>query len=72
MSCKYCNGEEYLINTRYGRFGSKSVASPGIRIDISQGELSVEAVADTYEPNYQEVYMKINCCPMCGERFSRL
>ena len=68
MSCRYCKGEVYLIDHRSGRYSNKGEFTYGIRVDICDGELGIEAVADTHEPNYQEDYIQINYCPMCGEK----
>ena len=68
MACKYCKDEAFLIDTRRGHFSSKRDFAYGIRVDIVRNELGIEAVADTYEPNYMEEYVKIKFCPMCGEK----
>lgn len=68
MACRYCRGEVYLTDSRSGRYSNKGEFTHGIRVDICDGELGIEAVADTYEPNYQEESIEINYCPMCGEK----
>lgn len=68
MACKYCRGEVYLIDERSGCLSNKGDFCYGIRVDICAGDLEIEAVADTYEPNYQETCVQINFCPMCGDK----
>lgn len=68
MSCRYCRGEVYLIDERSGCYSNKGDFCHGIRVNICEGELGIEAVADTHEPNYQETDIQINYCPMCGEK----
>jgi hypothetical protein len=67
MSCEYCRGTKYLIEreqilSRRGNF------YPGIDVGIYGNVLFVEGSADTYEPNYIGEGIKINFCPMCGEK----
>ncbi len=70
MSCIYCNGGRALID-RSSRLSLKGDFWPGICVSLAGNELWVESVADTYEPNYMEETVKINFCPMCGEKLLR-
>ena len=77
--CKYC---EYsydegmdvtsLIDTRT-EYSSKGDFYPGVTvwIDPDDHTLNVDAVGDTYEPNYIAASVKINFCPMCGEKLNK-
>lgn len=69
MACKRCNGEKWL---HYGQnqYSGKTDGKYGINVDVNNinGELWITSVADTYEPNYQELTIKINYCPICGKR----
>lgn len=63
--CKYCNGDEELIDTRtdYSRRGD---FYPGVEAWIEENVLKIIAVGDTYEPSFTEVAAEIKYCPMCG------
>jgi hypothetical protein len=70
--CKYCDGSydvEPLLDTRT-EYSSKRDFYPGVTVWIDRDEhtLNVDSVADVYEPNYIEESVKINFCPMCGEK----
>lgn len=67
--CKYCEEHEYICDTRTKR-SKKGEFIPGIEIDITNNELYVLAVADTYEPGVVDQTIKINYCPMCGRKLS--
>lgn len=68
-NCKYCTGDcEELIDTRTNLSWKSETKIPGIEVWINAGELNVAAVADTYEPDYQEESVAINFCPMCGRK----
>lgn len=65
--CKYCIGDSVeLIDTRTKLSLKTEMTIPGIEVLIDGGELNVTAVADTYEPSYQEESIPINFCPICG------
>lgn len=67
--CKYCTGDcEELIDTRTKLSRKTVLIIPGIEAWIDAGELTVAAVSDTYESNYQEESVPINFCPMCGRK----
>lgn len=77
MACKYCDwwckehDHEDLINTRT-KLSKKGEWYPGITATINElGYLTIEAVADTYEPGYLDHVIEINFCPMCGREFKR-
>lgn len=65
--CKYCEEGEPLINTR-DKLSTKRDFYPGIEVYIENSELSITAVADAFEPNYQDEDVEITYCPMCGKR----
>lgn len=67
--CDFCTGNKPPFNSRT-EYGRKRDAYPGIEVCVEDGEMSITASADTYEPGYQEADFKINFCPMCGERLS--
>lgn len=69
MGCCYCNSNESLIE-RDDHFSSKRDFYPGIDVFISDDLLCIEAVPDSYEPIFMEREVKINFCPMCGEKLS--
>ena len=69
MSCEYCKGSKNILNSRT-RISLKNQVFPGLEAFIDANELSFIAVADTYEPNYQEECVEINFCPMCGEKLA--
>lgn len=67
--CKYCTGDSVeLIDTRTKLSLKTEMTIPGVEVFIDGGELTVYAVADIYEPNYQEESVPINFCPMCGRK----
>lgn len=67
MACEYCRDKltKEILHDRTC-VSLKGAKFPGIEVFIDEDELTVIAVADTYEPNYQEVVVQINFCPMCG------
>ena len=67
MSCIYCAGEIPILDTTT-TLSKKGFFYPGITVGVEDGELWVTAVPDTYEPGYLEEDIKINFCPMCGEK----
>lgn len=67
MSCEFCNGNKSLIDTNT-RLSRKGDFYPGVDVCIECNVLYVAAIADVYEPNYTEAEVKINFCPMCGEK----
>lgn len=69
MACDYCNGFSVLVRCSH-RLSSKGNFYPGISAGIDDGELWIESIADTYEPSFMSEYIKINFCPMCGDRLS--
>lgn len=69
MSCNYCTGEKNLID-HSDKLSLKGDFYPGIELGISSNELYVVAAPDTYEPGYLEDSVKINFCPMCGEKLN--
>lgn len=66
MSCEYCKGERPLLE-RINKLSTKGDFYPGIAVDIYENRLCIDAVADTYEPNYLEEDIEIKFCPMCGD-----
>ena len=69
MACNYCKGDKYL--SERDQFSNKGEFFFGVDSYAENGFLYLECVADTYEPNYQEIKIKINFCPMCGEKFEK-
>lgn len=63
--CDYCNGKKYLAE-RSGPLSYKGEFTPGIEVCIDGDILSVDSIADVYEPNFTEEDIKIRYCPMCG------
>lgn len=66
--CEYCRHgyqNDYLINSAT-KMSKKRDFYPGIEVCIEDGVLWVIASPDTYEPGFQEEFVKINFCPMCG------
>ena len=69
-TCNFCcDFGDALINTRKHLSLKNSHMFPGIVVSVDEGFLSVTAVADTYEPNFQDEYVPIKFCPMCGRKF---
>lgn len=71
--CNYCQRgyqNDYLINTAT-KMSKKRDFYPGIEMVIEDGVLWVNAIPDTYEPSYQEEFVKINFCPMCGRELEK-
>ena len=66
MSCVYCCGDRNLIEC-VDRLSTKGDFHPGIIASIYENTITIQAVADTYEPNFMEEDIKINFCPMCGK-----
>lgn len=71
MACEYCKGDKGLIEREHGNMSLKGDFYAGIDAYIDEGILSVDSVADVYEPNFTEVEIKINFCPMCGEKLPK-
>lgn len=67
VSCRYCRDEEYIIE-QCDRMSLKRDIYPGITVGITGNELWVSSVSDTYEPDYRGGSVKINFCPICGEK----
>jgi hypothetical protein len=67
LACKYCRDKRCVIE-QCDRMSLKGNFYPGIVMGISHNELWVSSVSDTYEPDVQETSVKINFCPMCGEK----
>lgn len=70
--CKYCENGEFVINTLEKEFDPHHIPKNGdygITVSVDGGLLCVEAIADTYEPSFEEASTKINYCPMCGRKF---
>ena len=67
MSCPYCTESKHLLE-RDESLSFKGDFFPGIDMFIDNGMLCIEAVPDVYEPCYMEQEVKINYCPMCGEK----
>lgn len=67
--CEYCSGR-LLLFERDRQLSRKSDFYPGLDISIYGDSLCIEGCADTYEPNYIEIGVKINFCPMCGEKLT--
>lgn len=69
--CEFCS-RGYLtkpvIHTRR-KFSTEKGRYPGIEAHVVGGLLWVCAIANTYEPSYQEAQAVINFCPMCGRKF---
>ena len=70
MACKYCKEDEPLHDLK-PELSHKGEFYPGISVTVDGDRLYVTAIADTYEPSFQEVEVGINFCPMCGERLSK-
>lgn len=68
-SCVYCNCDRIIVN-RSDRLSLKRDFYPGLDVFIDRDVLYIEGSADTYEPNYIEVSVKINFCPMCGRKLA--
>lgn len=66
--CEYCKGEKALFDSRT-KYSRKGDFQPGIEVYVQDGEMSISAKSDTYEPGYEEAGFEIDFCPMCGERF---
>ena len=71
MACDYCKGMKCLI-TRSEHLSLKQDAYTGIEVCVDGNELDIDCVADTYEPNFTEIQIPINFCPMCGERLREI
>lgn len=70
MACEYCRGDKWLSECD-DKFSYKGDFYPGIDIFIDDdGVLDITVVPDTYEPCYMEKRIKINFCPMCGQKLS--
>lgn len=67
MSCCYCKGEKSLIE-RGEHFALAGDFYAGIEVCIDKDTLSVDSIADVYEPNFTEDEVKIHYCPMCGQK----
>lgn len=67
-TCKYCCGVKSILDTQLIPSRKNEFGYPGIEVMIDGEELCVYAVADTYEPNFQEEFVTINFCPMCGRK----
>ena len=67
--CKYCDSDFdlYLLDTMT-HLSYKGDFYPGVRICVDGNMLSIDAVADTHEPNYIEECIPIIYCPMCGRK----
>ena len=52
-------------------YGNMGHFHPGIIVGVEDDELWVTAAPDTYEPGYMEAEVKINFCPMCGEKLKK-
>lgn len=67
--CKYCcdGVVEPLLDNRT-ELSRKGDFYPGIDVYIEGDKLEIEAVADVYEPGYEEATIEIKYCPMCGRR----
>ena len=65
--CEYCRewDSKDLINTMT-KMSYKRDNYPGICVRVDGNELEVASLADTYEPSWQDVTIKINFCPICG------
>ena len=70
MSCSVCKGEKYLYNSQT-KYSYKGDFMPGVTINVENGKLYIDAIADTYEPNYIEIETDIFYCPVCGEKFAK-
>lgn len=69
MACDFCKGDKLLMS-RNEHLSYKGDFYAGIEACIDGDILSIDAVADTYEPNFTEEEIKINFCPMCGQKLS--
>lgn len=68
--CKYCTGViEVILDTRRKFSRKNPLLIPGIEVYVEDGMLTITAVCDTHEHNYQEESIDINFCPMCGKSF---
>ena len=68
-TCKFCSDKEreYLIDTRSDSWGKDAFLKPGMEVWIDDDNtLSINAVANTYEPNFSSECIEINFCPICG------
>lgn len=69
MGCDYCRYDVAIIDTGT-ELSTKGDFYPGITAGVENDELWVISTADTYEPSYQEVSVKIKFCPMCGRKLA--
>ena len=67
--CVYCSCDRRLIE-RSNKLSDKGVFYPGLDVYIDRGVLYIEGCADVHEPNYIEEEVRINFCPMCGEKLA--
>lgn len=66
MKCEYCEGNKFIYDSM--KLGTKNDSYCGIDVYINNNKLNIDASTDTYEPNYIEVEVEINYCPMCGRK----
>ncbi len=65
--CEYCERDEPIIDTM-NELSLKGDFYYGLRMYISDNELCITSCPDTYEPSFQEAFVPIKFCPMCGKK----
>lgn len=66
--CEFCDVDNKPLYDSFDRLSRKGDFRPGARVEIDGNNLSIEVIADTYEPNYFGTYIPARYCLWCGRR----
>ena len=66
MKCEYCKGSKFIQEGK--ETGIKANGYVGLDVWLDYNKLNIDGSVDVYEPNYIEIEIEINYCPMCGRK----